>query len=85
MKFNCGPTKEELYVAKRKAFDAVIKRRLEGEKVFAWLPKRIGSGDCRWLEFVIRKDSNLFYSDYRQKIISYSDRYTPRWKYEAIE
>lgn len=44
MKFDCGLTKQER------------QERLETwHRWFAWCPIRMGSHDCRWLEYVWRK------------------------------
>jgi hypothetical protein len=44
MRLNCGPTAREKNEAKK-----------QWHLVFAWLPKRVGPRDCRWLELVERK------------------------------
>lgn len=44
MKFNCGPTWEEKLNAREK-----------WHPWFAWRPIRLGSRDCRWFEYVLRK------------------------------
>ena len=44
MKFDCGPTRAEKHQAKK-----------EWHLHFAWWPIRVGLGDCRWLEWVMRK------------------------------
>jgi len=44
MKFNCGLTTEQKFNAKQK-----------WHPVFAWLPHRVGDGDCRWLEVIERR------------------------------
>jgi len=44
MKFDCGKTPEERN-AELKAW----------HDWFAWIPVRVGSHDCRWLEIVERK------------------------------
>lgn len=48
MKFNCGPTTEERreYLANWHPF-------------FAVLPRRVGSHDCRWFEWIERKGSYI--------------------------
>ena len=44
MKFNCGETITERH------------ERLEKwHRWFAWRPVRLGSRDCRWLEYIERK------------------------------
>ena len=49
MKFDCGETFQEK------------KDRLSGwHDYFAWLPVRVGSHDCRWLETIRRK--GVYYS-----------------------
>ena len=44
MKFDCGPTYQERITAKK-----------EWHRWFALLPRRVGSNDCRWLEYIERK------------------------------
>jgi len=44
MKWDCGPTYSEWYEARQK-----------WHLWFAWHPVRIGSHDCRWLEYLWRK------------------------------
>lgn len=44
MKWNCGPTWREKMAATE-----------QWHRWFAWHPVRIGSRDCRWLEYVERK------------------------------
>lgn len=48
MKFNCGPTKAERRLAAKQAYEA----QAEWHRKFLWLPKRMGTGDCRWLEYI---------------------------------
>lgn len=48
MKLNCGPTKTERRRIARNHF-------CEWRRWFAWRPVRVGSGDCRWLEYVERR------------------------------
>jgi hypothetical protein len=50
MKFNCGPTSEEIGAALQ-----------QWHRWFAWRPVRIGSRDCRWLEWVERKGTYFEY------------------------
>lgn len=44
MRFDCGPTPEEIYLARRR-----------WHRWFAWHPVRVGPRECRWLEAVERK------------------------------
>ena len=44
MKFNCGPT----WAEKKEYLE-------EWHPHFAWWPIRVGSRDCRWLEWVMRQ------------------------------
>jgi|GEM_PF-2764918 len=44
MKWDCGPTWLEKYEASK-----------QWHAVFAWLPRRVGSHDCRWLEWIERR------------------------------
>lgn len=51
MRFTCGERK-----ARREAqLQAEITRVTEWHPWFAWLPVRVTSSDCRWLEWVERK------------------------------
>ena len=49
MKFNCGPTRQERR-----------ERKENWHRWFAWYPVRVGSHDCRWLEYVERQGVYLF-------------------------
>ena len=44
MKFNCGETSAE-----------GVKRLTKWHRWFAWCPTRVGSNDCRWLEWIERQ------------------------------
>lgn len=44
MKFNCGPSWYEKHLAKEQWHD-----------FFPLWPRRVGDGDCRWLEYIERK------------------------------
>lgn len=46
MKWDCGETRAERY-----------ERLSEWHRWFAWYPVRVGSHDCRWLEYVERRAS----------------------------
>lgn len=50
MKFDCGPTPEQ----RREAY---LKWRENWHRWFAWRPVRLGANDCRWLEYVERKQT----------------------------
>lgn len=52
MKLNCGPTHMERRQQEWQRF-------CTWHKWFAWYPVRVGSGDCRWLEYVERKASGV--------------------------
>jgi len=59
VRFNCGPTPAE-----RRA--RIAKRMAEREEYlsnwhpyFALVPRRVGSGDCRWLETIERKGARV--------------------------
>jgi len=51
MKFNCGPTAQELRERECQRYF----RMREWHIWYAWHPVRVGSGDCRWLEPVQRR------------------------------
>ncbi len=44
MKFDCGET-----------WDEKVARLEQWHPWFAWRPVRLGSHDCRWLEWLVRK------------------------------
>jgi hypothetical protein len=44
MKLNCGPSLYERRLAKQ-----------EWHRFFTLWPRRVGPGDCRWLEYIERK------------------------------
>lgn len=56
MRFNCGLL-----------FDEKMYRWGMWHPYFAWLPTRVASNDCRWLEWIERKKTWLGYwdSEYR--------------------
>jgi hypothetical protein len=49
MKFDCGPTWQEKFDAKKR-----------WHLWFAWHPVRLASHDCIWLEYVERKGTNYY-------------------------
>lgn len=59
MKFKCGLTEEEEKARLDAEVNDVMAQIISGKRVFAWLPKRVAKGDCRWLEFVNRKVTNV--------------------------
>ena len=73
MKFNCGVTPNEKCALAEKKIEDTVKFLQEWHDFFAWMPVRIGSGDCLWLETVERKCrcniyiGNIFFSEYRAK------------------
>lgn len=67
MKFNCGPDKYERAVIKENKLNEKCEQMRKGVKKFAWLPTRVGSGDCRWLEH--------YFVKYRCRVDTY---YYPR-------
>ncbi len=70
MKFNCGPTRKE----KREAKEA-------WHKIFAFLPHRINSHDCRWFEYIERKGTiEWYHPGYAPPGLS-----VPRWVYTYRE
>ena len=67
MKFNCGPY----------SYTRWLNKRL-WHLWFAWRPVRVAEGDCRWLEFVERRDANTL--DPSICIMGMPHRY---WEYRA--
>lgn len=45
MRFNCGPS-----------YSVRMARLRQWHTWFAWYPVRVEEGDCRWLEFIERRD-----------------------------
>lgn len=82
MKLDCGPTRQERRVARRHKKLQRREQRSHWKRWFAWYPVRVASRDCRWLEFVERKDKNVYYSSYygRWELCNY-ERLTKDWKY----
>lgn len=79
MKINCGPTPEERYAA-RKAKQEAWK---QWHSYFAWLPRRVGSGDCRWLEYVERR--RVGHTEIAMTFTGGVHCIGSRWEYRAIE
>lgn len=48
VKWDCGPARQERY-------ESYHNWRANWHRWFAWRPVRVGSHDCRWLEWVERK------------------------------
>ena len=59
MKFNCGLTDYEMYKLAQEQSQALNKVEQPWVKVFAWWPVRIGTRDCRWLEYIEKRDSHF--------------------------
>lgn len=53
MKFNCDFFKEKILDRNRRKYEKSEK----WHKWFAWHPVRLGPGDCRWLEYVERRNT----------------------------
>lgn len=64
MKIDCGPTWEEK-----------LNCLQEWHKWFAWRPVRVGSHDCRWLEYIERKG---------ELISGWGDHFW-NWEYRALK
>lgn len=63
MKINCGPTWGEYLV-----------QQAEWHDHFTFIPRRVGQGDCRWLEVIQRKRTRhwgfefcYWHTEYRAK------------------
>lgn len=92
MKFNCGLTKEEKKQAARVERDKLKVWR----PYFAWKPIRIGSRDCRWLEWIERRGRNTWddmndtaraegrlINRYSEPIYGYADYW--KWEYRPLQ
>lgn len=55
MKFDCGPTPAEKRAILQQTLQEEWARRKGWHLYFALLPRRVGSHDCRWLEWIERK------------------------------
>lgn len=60
MKFNCGPSQAERERRERQAELAERRAQRSWHRWFAWRPIRIAEGDCRWLEYVERRDRSCW-------------------------
>lgn len=84
MKLNCGPTAHERRRAKIEKRNHYVEHIHNWHKWFAWFPVRVGKSDCRWLEYVWRKDNNWW----RNHCFNNWERLGPKsptWEYKAIE
>lgn len=52
MKWDCDRKEREKRARRNKAFE----KSRQWHKVFAWWPIRIAAGDCRWLEYIERRN-----------------------------
>jgi hypothetical protein len=83
MKFNCGLTEQEENNLRWEKKQERRKARYHWHRWFAWYPVQLGSHDCRWLEYVERRDINIEYQfdSYWRK--NFLRDYV--WDYRAIE
>lgn len=56
MKLDCGPTADERKALRKARLNREKARRRDWHPVFAWWPTRVGSHDCRWLEYIYRRE-----------------------------
>lgn len=82
MKLNCGPSASERRELREQRAKKIWE---EGEIVFAWLPRRVGVGDCRWFEKIIRRPDIKSYNTLSDFVFSYKWKYDVDWKYETIQ
>lgn len=54
MKWDCDKKHRDKFARQLKSFE----ESKQWHKVFAWWPTRVASGDCRWLEYVERRNRN---------------------------
>jgi hypothetical protein len=52
MKLDCGLTYEEKLKNREQKRQEYVRKVSQWHKYYAWLPVRVGSRDCRWLEKV---------------------------------
>lgn len=70
MRIDCGPTKKPMTEREKRALEKwradgdkwrlIHAHRLEWHPHFAWWPARLADHDCRWLEWIERRQE--FYS-----------------------
>jgi len=60
MKINCGPTAAERRLKRRSA-------KQEWHDFFVLWPRRVGKGDCRWLEVIQRRGYYHYYWGYEYR------------------
>lgn len=82
MKFDCGPTPKERADARQKKVSDKIYANSKWHKCFAWLPVRVGPHDCRWLEAVERRATNV-HIGYVSCFYRVKD--SPIWEYRPFE
>ena len=70
MRFNCGPTPTERRARTQKRMDEAEKFLSAWHDHFALVPRRVGSGDCRWLETIERKGARVARTWGRGKIVT---------------
>lgn len=61
MKFDCGRTLQEKAADRWKAEKEWAEAMKKWHPYFAWYPKRVGSHDCRWLEWIECKGTWIDY------------------------
>lgn len=55
MKFNCGPIRGEIELARQEAAFREREKLKAWHDFFALVPRQVASNDCRWLEVIERK------------------------------
>lgn len=84
MKFNCGPTAIERMDARWKETQRKRQHNIKWHPIFAWWPTRVGSYDCRWFEWVERRDKSLEVSKFSGQIFTKDHYREYDWEYRAI-
>lgn len=81
MKFDCGPDEAEVRQTRYNRVQAKRKARGQWHRWFAWFPVQVGPHDCRWLEYVERKDDNIWYNF---DFCTFTGDDRRKWEYRAL-
>lgn len=84
MKFDCGLTAADRLTEQWKSTQEVRKHNAQWHRVFAWFPIKIASHDCRWLEYVERRDKSLIRSDFTKDFFLKQFYREFDWEYRSL-
>ena len=81
MKFNCRKLEGLLIQKRARKWDRIIK----WHRVFAWWPVEVKYGDCRWLEYVERKNVRVYDPFYYERFVTDGVSRCVQWEYRDCE